>query len=97
MGIKVFVELLVKQEKIEQVRPLLAILLKDTRSREGNEGVLVYTDKDKPTTFILIQQWVSRDHYEHYIKWRSERGDHATLAELLAELPRRRYFDYIDV
>lgn len=97
MGIKVIVELLVKQEKIEQVCPLFAVLLKDTRSREGNEGVLIYTDQDKPTTFILIQQWVSRDHYEQYIKWRSARGDYAKLGELLAEPPRRRYFDYIDV
>jgi len=97
MGIKVFVELLVKQEKIEQIRPLLASLLKETRSREGNDEVLVYTDQDKPTTIILIQQWISRDHYEHYNKWRSERGDHIKLAELLAEPPRRRYFDYIDV
>tara|TARA_R110001632_G_scaffold65_10_gene282 strand:+ start:7971 stop:8264 length:294 start_codon:yes stop_codon:yes gene_type:complete len=97
MGIKVIVELLVKQEKIGQVSPLFSVLLKDTRSREGNEGVLIYADQDKPTTFILIQQWVSRDHYEQYNKWRSERGDYIKLAELLAEPPRRRYFDYIDV
>ncbi len=97
MSIKVFVELLVKEEKLEQVRPLLASLLKETRSREGNEGVLVYKDQDKPTAIILIQQWISRDNYEQYNKWRSERGDHIKLAEFLAEQPRRRYFDYIGV
>jgi quinol monooxygenase YgiN len=47
------------------VSPLFSVLLKDTPSREGNEGVLIYADQDKSTTFILIQQWVSRDHYEH--------------------------------
>lgn len=97
MGVKVFVELQVKEEKLEQIRPLFAALLQGTRSREGNEGVLVYTDQDNPTTIVLIEQWVSRDHYDEYNKWRGEQGDLTKLAKLLVRPPRRRYFDYFGV
>lgn len=97
MSIRVFVELKVKEEKAEGVRPLFSGLLHETRGRDGNEGVTVYSDQDEPTTIILIEQWASRSLYEEYNRWRAERGDLAKLAELLCEPPRRRFFDFVGV
>jgi quinol monooxygenase YgiN len=70
-------------------------LLGQTRAPEGNEGVTIHTDQDDPTTIIPIEHWASREHYVTYNKWRAERGDLDTLAELLEQPPRRRFFDQI--
>lgn len=97
MSIKVIVKLHVREDKLEQIRPLFSKLLKGTRGREGNEAVTVLSDQDRPTTIILIEQWASRHHYEQYNKWRAENGDLTMLAALLQEPPLRRFFDYIGV
>lgn len=97
MNIKVVVELQVKEDELEQIRPLFATLLQGTRNRDGNEGVLVYTDQENPTAIILIEQWVSRDLYEQYNRWRAKRGDLANLVKRLVQPPKRRYLDLIGV
>ena len=95
MSITVLVELSVKQRKLPEVGPLFAALLDQTRARDGNEGVTVHADQDDPTTIILIEQRVSREHYVTYNQWRGERGDLDTLAELLEQPPQRRFFDHL--
>ena len=97
MSVKIIVEIQVKEKKMELVNSLFSDLLKETRSRNGNEGVSVYSNQGTPTNIILIEQWKSRNHYEQYNKWRTERGDFIKLAEFLIQPPHRRYFDYIDV
>jgi len=97
MSIKVFVELQVKEDKLKEIPPLFSSLLNETRSREGNEGVTIYSDQDVPTTIVLIEQWASRHLYEEYNQWRAERGDLVKLAELLQKPPHRRFFGYVGV
>lgn len=97
MSIKIFVELKIRDEKLDEVQPLFSILLHETRVREGNESVAVYSDQDSPTTIILVEQWSSRKLYEEYNQWCSERGDLTKLAELLETPPQRRFFDFLGV
>ena len=97
MSIKIHIELKVKEERRDDVQPLFAKLLVETRARNGNEGVTVYADQDSPTTIILIEQWSSRTLYEEYNRWRSERGDLSRLAGLLQVPPQRRFFDFLAV
>jgi quinol monooxygenase YgiN len=97
MSIAVFVELRVMEDRLPEIQPLFSALLRDTRSREGNEGVRVQTDLDSPDTIVLVQQWRTREHYESYQKWRTERGDLTSLVEMLKEPPRRRFFGFMAV
>ena len=52
MTITVLVELNIKADQIENVRPLFASLLHETRGREGNLGVTVHQDADDLLTVI---------------------------------------------
>ncbi len=97
MSTKVFVEIRIKKEKLEEVRPLFSTLLHETRSRDGNEGVTVYSDQAEPTTIVLTEQCASRRQYEEYNQWRAEHGDLAKLAELIQEPPQRPFFDFVGV
>ncbi len=97
MSINVFVELFLRKDKREEIVPLFAKLLQQTRSRDGNEGVTILSDQDEPSSILLVEQWQSRRQYEQYNKWRAERGDLARLAELLPAPPNRRFFDYLGV
>lgn len=55
MSIRVFVELRVNEKRLEDARPLFSNLLHDTRCRKGNEGVIVYSNQDAPTTIALVE------------------------------------------
>jgi len=97
MSVRVFVELKIRAERLDDVQPLFANLLHETRARVGNEGVTVFSDQDSPTTIILMEQWASRSLYEEYNQWRFERGDLSKLSELLQCPPQRRFFDVLGV
>lgn len=97
MNVTVIVELKIKPDQLEKVEPLFASLLHETRGRPGNQGVTVHRDQDDALSVILIEHWASRDQYETYNRWRAERGDLATLAQLLQAPPQRRFFDHVNV
>lgn len=79
----VLVKLQVKPDQIDNLRPLFASLLQETRCRDGNEGVTVHQYLDDPLQVLLIEMWVHRQVYETYNQWHLERGVLATLAALL--------------
>ena len=42
---------------------------------------------------ILIEEWDTRADHEAYVAFRTERGDMARMAQMLAEPPRLDYWD----
>jgi hypothetical protein len=46
MSVKVFVELRIKEDELVKFPPILSMFLQDTRSRDGNEGVIVHANLD---------------------------------------------------
>ena len=50
-------------------------------------------DMDDPAKMMIVEQWDSREQYEKYLAWRTERGDVEVL-ESLWESPTWRYFDF---
>ena len=57
--------------------------LSDTQSYEGCISVHAIQNQSDPSQMMVIGQWASREKWENYINWRQERGDIATLEELI--------------
>ena len=92
----VILEITAKNGSAEDVMTMLQMRLPDTRSYDGCEDVTVNFDKDT-LTFVLVEYWESKSHYERYLAWRKETGVFGNLVSLLETEPSIRYFEVIDV
>ena len=93
MSCTVLLEIQVKEECIEQIQKGFKEMLPDTRSYDGCLDIYIAQDKDKPTTFVAVERWESREKYEKYLAWRTERGDLDAIGAMLTAEPSIRYFD----
>jgi len=95
MTCTVLLELRVKEEHVEEVAASFKDALPDTRTFDGCIDVYMVRDMDNPNTFIAVETWESREKYEAYFAWRTERGDiENALATMEGDL-KIRFFDRI--
>jgi quinol monooxygenase YgiN len=95
MTCTVLLELRVKEEHVEEVAASFKDALPDTRTFDGCIDVYMVRDMDNPNTFIAVETWESREKYETYFAWRTERGDiDNALATMEGDL-KIRFFDRI--
>ena len=94
MTVTVLLEIAVKPD-VDMVG-MMKQLLPETRAYDGCEGIEVTQNQDDSNNIVLIEKWASRDHYEKYFAWRTERGDIDTLGATLTGPPSIRYFDTTD-
>jgi quinol monooxygenase YgiN len=87
LGIKV------KKEHADGMAEGFKGLFPDTRSYDGNIDLYVSRDQDDPQSFVIVETWETRQKYEAYLAWRTERGDMDNLATLLDGEPSIRYLD----
>ena len=45
--------------------------------------------------FLVLEQWETRESYEAYLKWRTDRGDMDNIAGVSTEPFKVSYFDYV--
>lgn len=64
-----------------------------TRGFDGCNSITVHENQNDPNNLVLVQDWDSKDQYEKYIGWRTDRGDMVKLAGWMAGPPSTRYFD----
>lgn len=80
MSTTFILELSLRPEGVDDALKLFGDILGDTRAFDGCEGVEIFQDADDPTTLVLVEKWVSRDHHARYTDWRRERGDMKAIA-----------------
>ncbi|MDA8292181.1 MAG: antibiotic biosynthesis monooxygenase [Actinomycetota bacterium] len=78
------------------VRDKLREVLVDTRAFDGCEGVTVWQDEDRPTSFVVEERWASRAHSDAYSAWRAGRVEQDGLRSMLAEPATKRHYDLTD-
>jgi quinol monooxygenase YgiN len=83
-SIVVIIDLKTKHEEAATVKVFLQGGLPDIRSFDRCLSAALHVNQDDPANFMFIERWASREHYEKYRTWRAKRGDHATLASMLA-------------
>ena len=93
MSVKVVLEFQTAPESVEDVKEFLRAALPDTRAYDGFESLTVHQNDDDPTSFLIWEQWVTRQHYETYLAWRQETGVLDKLVAMLRGAPSIRFFN----
>lgn len=93
MTCTVLLEIKVKKEFVDGMGEGFKGLFPDTRSYDGCIELFVSQNQDDPQNFVIVETWESRQHYEKYFAWRTERGDIDNLGTMLEGEPSLRYFD----
>lgn len=96
MACVVLLEISVKDEAIDGIKEGLKGMFPDTRAFDGNIDIYATQDQDNPNTIVMVEKWESRQHYETYLAWRTERGDIEALGAALQSPPSIRYMDILD-
>lgn len=95
MSIRVVLELHVKPELADKVKDGFKEQLVDTRAFEGCEEISVIQNQDDPSEILVLEQWDSRQSYEAYLKWRTDRGDMDNIDKISTQPFQVRYYDYV--
>ena len=97
MSVIVLLEINVKPENADEVTAFFRDELHRTRGFDGCNGITIHRNQDDPNTLVAVEDWDSRQHYEKYLAWRTERGDLNKLVGWLQGDPSIRYFDNVGV
>ena len=91
MSILVNLQLKAKQGQVPNLLETFKELLPGTRAYEGCHWVKLTTNIADVNVLEVVSEWDSKEHYDTYIKWRTETGVIAALLEFLDEEPVFRY------
>lgn len=93
MACQVIFEFRIKDGCEDKLKQHLKGILPDTRDFPGCLTVHMVQDMEDPAKVVLLEQWETKNDYDKYLAWRTERGDVAAL-EKLFEDPRFRFFNF---
>ena len=96
MPIMVVVEGKAKKEAVDRMKATLKKGFKETRAYDGCMSINAYTLDDDGQTFLFVQHWETKPHYERYLAWRTETGFVAELVNMLESGPSIRFFQQLD-
>ncbi|NND85809.1 MAG: antibiotic biosynthesis monooxygenase [Nitrosopumilus sp.] len=97
MSVVCLLEVPTKTEFVETMKNFLKEIVRDTRTYEGCEKILVYNNIDDPTNIVIYEIWKSRGHHERYVKWRFETGvGQKILSMSTADSLNPKYYDLVD-
>mgnify|MGYP001164951323 FL=1 len=91
MSVLVNLQLKVKQGQVSNLLETFKGLLPETRAYKGCRWVKLATNTRDENVLEAVSQWDSKEHYDTYIKWRTETGTIAALLEFLDEEPVFRF------
>ena len=97
MAVLVLLEAKAKADAVDSLKDFLRPRLPQTRDFDGCQGIKIYLDPGDGRTFVFVEYWDSKAHYERYLAWREETGELAQLFSMLEGEPSIRYFDQVDV
>ena len=95
MACTLLLEFRTKPEFTDGMAKMFKDLFPDTRSFDGCISIYGSQNQDDKHSFALVEVWESREKYEAYLEWRTERGDLENLASMLESDPSFRFFDMI--
>ena len=94
MPVLVQLEGRIKQGDVDETVAFFGTHLPDTRAYDGCKDIEMFLNDDGHT-FILIENWDSKAHYDKYLAWRQETGTLAKLGDLMEGPPNIRYFEFV--
>ena len=97
MSILVILECNTNPANAKDLKDFLRDDLFHTRGFDGCNSITIHENRDDPNNFVFVENWDSKEQYEKYIGWRTERGDMGKLAGWMAGPPSIRQFDNVGV
>lgn len=97
MSVLVLLQLKAKPENADDISKYMKAALPDTRGFDGCNSITVHRDQDDSNNMVIVENWESRQHYETYLAWRTERGDMEKLGAWLSGEPTIRYYQNVGV
>ena len=97
MAVTVFLEFNLNTENIDDLTSLLRDGLHHTRGFDGCNSITIQKNQDDPSNLVFVENWDSKEQFEDYLGWRTQRGDVEKMGAWLAEPPSIRYFHNIGV
>lgn len=96
MSVTVTLTVTAKPERCDELIAMFTENFKQTRVYDGCIDVYMTRSHDDPNELLLVQQWETRPHYEHYLAWRAETGVVDKLAAMADGDASIRFFDRLD-
>lgn len=90
MSTILIVDAKLKSDKISEAVNFFAEIVPDTRNYDGCLGIDVCIDSEDAARLVLVEKWVSMDHYQKYHHWREETGVLDQIRAFLDGPPARR-------
>jgi quinol monooxygenase YgiN len=97
MSVTILLRMRVKEESITAFEEGFAAMLPDTRAYDGCRKVEVHRQLDSPTTYMAVEEWDSKEHYERYLEWRNQSGTLGLFAETLSEPPALSFLEPLEM
>ena len=97
MSVLVLLEMKMKPENVDDLTDFLKSELHATRGFDGCNGLTFHRNQDDPNTMIAVEDWDSRQQYEKYLAWRTDRGDFEKLTGWMEGDPSIRFFDNVGI
>lgn len=90
MSVVLIVDAKLKSDTISEAVKFFSDIVPDTRNFEGCIGIEVCIDSEDAGRLVLVERWVSMEHYEKYHHWREETGVLDQIRAYLDGPPARR-------
>ncbi len=97
MAVLILLELKAGAGHAGDLRDFFKEELKHTRGFDGCNDITVHSNQEDPDNLVIVETWDSREQYEKYLTWRTERGDMEKLGGWVAGAPSIRYFNNLGV
>ena len=97
MSILVIFEFNAKPEHTKDITTFLRDGLFHTRGFDGCNSITIHENQDDRNNIVFVENWDSKEQYEKYLAWRTDRGDVDKLISWMASPPSIRRFDNVGV
>jgi len=96
MSIWVSLDTTVKKGRYEELLPFLQKNLPNVRGFSGALSVSIFYDEET-NNFLLIEEWLSCEHHQNYIKFISENGVMEQLVAFMEGPPKVQYYSKLPI
>jgi quinol monooxygenase YgiN len=97
MSVLVLLEATAKVGCVNELKTLLNEHFPVTRAMEGCRDLKAYLDSEDGRTMVFVEHWDTREAYQKYLAWRTEKTDVAAkMLKMIEDYPRIRFFEMFD-
>ena len=97
MSVLVLLSIPVNPENVGDMESFMREELHHTRGADGCNSITVHRNQDDASNMVIVEDWDSRQQYETYLGWRTERGDMEKLMGWCSGEPSITYYDGLGV